>query len=75
MEISQDENESEPLLFCHQFLSNYLLKISQNNLTFASNLLTEILEPFELVAKNYNENNKEIIINTTEVFFQLIFEY
>ncbi len=38
-----------------------------SNLEFSKNLMSEIIEPFEFVSKNYCETNKEFLISYAKV--------
>ena len=68
IEITKENaDENDALIICYQFLSNYILKMSQNHRTFATNVHTEIIEPFTLVTHNFKSTNKEISNETFEV--------
>lgn len=71
MEITKENaDESDALIVCYQFLSNYILKMSQNHRAFAINVQSEIIEPFHLVTQNFRSTNKEISTETFEVFLK-----
>ncbi|KRX01411.1 Rab-GTPase-TBC domain [Pseudocohnilembus persalinus] len=58
-QISQDTNESDILVSYYQFVSNYLLKLSQTQNEAAKNIYTEVIEPFDLFVGNYRQNNRQ----------------